>query len=139
MWDEDGHELGAISEKATDAVWRRIPSSIIPPPPGSPPGTLATYHPRPTYPRPQRTAPDNPATRDVHVDATEKSKGFLAARTLLKTELIKIIGDGISETMAADQDDGTIASMSCVMMTTWLERKYGTLSSAHVKKLVAEL
>ena len=32
MWDEEGHELGAISEMATEAVWRRIPSNISPPP-----------------------------------------------------------------------------------------------------------
>ena len=31
MWDEEGRENGAISEMATEAVWRRIPSSIIPP------------------------------------------------------------------------------------------------------------
>ena len=30
MWDEEGRENGAISEMATEAVWRRIPSNIIP-------------------------------------------------------------------------------------------------------------
>ena len=35
MWDEEGHETGAIGEMATEAVWRRIPSNIIPPPDGS--------------------------------------------------------------------------------------------------------
>ena len=52
MWDEEGHETGAISETVTEAVWRRIPSNVIPPPDGSPPGTPSTYYPRPTYPRP---------------------------------------------------------------------------------------
>ena len=75
----------------------------------------------------------------MHADATDKRKDFLAARTALKTELLKIIGDEISETMAADQIDGTIAPMSCVDMMQWLETRHGTLSSAHVKKLIAEL
>ena len=38
MWDEEGRENGAISEMATEAVWRRIPSNIIPPPWQSPRG-----------------------------------------------------------------------------------------------------
>ena len=105
----------------------------------SPPGTLPTYHPRPTYPRPNRTVSDNPATRDMHTEANDKRKDFLEARATLKTELVKIIGDGIAETMAADQDDGTIASMNCVQCMEWLERQYGTLNSAHVKTLIAAL
>ena len=32
MWDEEGHEAGAISEMATEAVWRRISSNVIPHP-----------------------------------------------------------------------------------------------------------
>ena len=139
MWDEEGRENGAISEMATEAVWRRIPSNIIPPPSGSPPGALSTYHPRPTYPRPQRTASDNPATRDMHDEATEKRKDFLAARAALKSELMKIIGEDIAETMAADQLDGSLSSMSCVDMMEWLESRYGRLSSTHVKKLISEL
>ena len=75
----------------------------------------------------------------MHTEASEKRKDFLTARTLLKTELLKVIGDDIAETMAADQSDGSIAGMSCVDCMTWLERRYGTLSSAHVKKLVAAL
>ena len=114
MWDEEGHETGAISEMATEAVWRRIRSNVITPPIGSPPGTQSTYHPRPTYPRPNRAASDNPATRDMHTEANDKRKDSLAARALLKAELAKITGDDIAETMAADQDDGTIAGMTCV-------------------------
>ena len=102
MRDEEGHEAGAISEVVTEAVWREIPSNVIPPPVGSPPGTLPTYHPRPTYPRPNRAASDNPATREVHSEANDKRKDFLEARATLKTELVKIIGDDIAETMAAD-------------------------------------
>ena len=30
MWDEEGRENEAISEMATEAVWQRIPSNIIP-------------------------------------------------------------------------------------------------------------
>ena len=104
---------------ATEAVWRRVPSYkyVIPPSPppsGSPPGTQSTYHPRSTYLRPNQTASDNPATRDMHTETNDKRKDFLAARALLKAELAKIIGDDIAETMAADQADGTIAVMSCV-------------------------
>ena len=139
MWDEEGHETGVISEMATEAVWRRIPSNVIPPPDGSPPGTPSTYYPRPTYPRPNRTALDNPATRDMHTEANDKRKNFIAARALLKAELVKNIGDDIVETMAADQDDGTIASMVCVECVEWPENQYGTLSSARVKKLIAAL
>ena len=31
MRDEEGHKTGAISEMATQAAWRRIPSNITPP------------------------------------------------------------------------------------------------------------
>ena len=124
---------------ATGAVWRRIPTSTTPPPDGSPPGTPATYHPRQSYPRPIRSASDNPATRGIHTEAPEKRKDFLTARTLLKTELLKVIGDEIAETMAADQNDGSITGMSCVGCLVWLEQRYGTRSSAHVKKLVSAL
>ena len=50
-----------------------------------------------------------------------------------------MVGADILETVAADQTDGTIAGMSCVDCMEWLERKYGTSSSAHVKKLIAAL
>ena len=139
MWDEEGHETGAISEMATEAVWRRIPSNVIPPPDGSPPGTPPTYHPRPTYPRPNRTASDNPTTRDMHTEANDKRKDFLAARALLKAEFVKISGDDIAELMAVDQADGTIAGMSYVHCMELLERRYGTLSSRHAKALIAVL
>ena len=49
----------------------------------------------------------------MHADAADKTKDFLAARALLKAELVKITGDGIVETMVADQHDGAIAGMSC--------------------------
>ena len=75
----------------------------------------------------------------MHADATDKRKDLLAARASLKAELVKIIGDDITETMAADQHDGTIAGMSCVQCMEWLERRYGTLSSRHVKTLIAAL
>ena len=52
----------------------------------------------------------------MHDEATDKRKDFLAARAALKTELLKIIGEDISETMAADQLDGSLSSMSCVDM-----------------------
>ena len=139
MWDEEGHETGALSEMATEAVWRGVPSNVIPPPDGSPPGTPPTYYPRPTYPRPNRTASDNPTTRDMHTEASDKRKDFLAARALLKAELVKIIGDDIAKTMAADQEDESLASITCVQFMEWLENQYGTLCSVHVKKLVAAL
>ena len=50
----------------------------------------------------------------MHTEALEKRKDFLTARALLKTELLKVTGDDIAETMAADQNDGSIAGMSCV-------------------------
>ena len=121
MWVEEDHEAGAIGEVVTEAVWRRIPPSIIPPPNGCPPGTPSTHHPRQTYPRPVHAPNDNPATRDMHTEASEKRKTFLAARALLKVELVKIMGDEIAETIAADQADGTVAGMSCVDCMGWLE------------------
>ena len=75
----------------------------------------------------------------MHTGASDKRRDFLAARAPLKTELVKVAGDDIAETMAADQADGTIAGMSCVNCMEWLEQRYGTLSSAHVKTLIAAL
>lgn len=72
-------------------------------------------------------------------EANEKWKEFLAARALLKVELVKVIGHDIAETMAADQANGAIAGMSCVHCMEWLERRYGTPSSRLVKTLIAAL
>ena len=95
--------------------------------------------PRQTYSRPIRSATDNPATRNMHTEAADKRKDFLAARAMLKAELVKVMGDEITKTMAADQADGTIAGTSCVDCMNRLERRYGTLNSAHAKKLVATI
>ena len=75
----------------------------------------------------------------MHTEANNKKKNFLAARALLKVKLVKIIGDDIAEKMAADQHDGAIAGMPCVQCIEWLECRYGTLSSRHVKTLTAAL
>ena len=50
MWDEEGRENGAISEMATEAVWRRIPSNIIPPPLAVPQGPFPLTTPAPRTP-----------------------------------------------------------------------------------------
>ena len=75
----------------------------------------------------------------MHADATDKRKGFLAARALLKAELVKITGDDIAETVVADQHDGTIIGVLCAQCMEWLEHRYGTLSSRHVKTLIVAL
>ena len=75
----------------------------------------------------------------MHAEAAEKRKDFIAAWASLRAELMKIMGVGIAETITADQADGTTASVPCADCITWLERKYGTLSSAHVQKLIADL
>ena len=50
----------------------------------------------------------------MHTEASDRRKGFLAARATLIAEWAEVTGDGIAETKAADESDGT---------TGWESRK----------------
>jgi hypothetical protein len=125
---------GATSVVSSDRAWLEDPRNVL-----DAMANPITYRARVRYPDPARTDGDTAAQRVIHDRSDRKRDDYLAAVKELRENIITSLGPGLCEAAAAASANGRLLFMSPRDLFEFAEGRFGILTSADVKELVALL